>query len=140
MELADWDLNEALQSAKADREWEKEEAGDTDGEDLLKGGQIGVKIDFKGSKPLMKLRGIGRAITGKIKEVAPSKLVVVEDESSSSSADDGTYDDEASETNKKSTKAKQKVVIHSRLPPIATKSVQTEDLFNVSFWAFCLPC
>eukprot|EP00539_Tryblionella_compressa_P021242 CAMPEP_0178892622 /NCGR_PEP_ID=MMETSP0747-20121128/19583_1 /TAXON_ID=913974 /ORGANISM="Nitzschia punctata, Strain CCMP561" /LENGTH=198 /DNA_ID=CAMNT_0020562571 /DNA_START=31 /DNA_END=623 /DNA_ORIENTATION=+ len=49
LELADWDLHEALQSAKEDREWETDnEVGDIDDEaqvkKSLKSGQIGIKV------------------------------------------------------------------------------------------------
>ena len=57
LELADWDLKEEIQSAKEDREWEKEEAQN----DELKSGQIGVSIRYKGGKPLVDLKGIGKS-------------------------------------------------------------------------------
>jgi hypothetical protein len=54
LELADWELKEALQSAKEDREWEKEESQGNE----LKAGQIGVRINFNGGQPLLNLKGI----------------------------------------------------------------------------------
>lgn len=98
LELADWELKEALQSAKEDREWEKEEGT----EDGLKSGQIGININFNGGKTLLNLKGIGRS---------PKKSEKAQDSPP---------------------KAKQKVVVHSHPPAIETKSVLTQDLFNVS--------
>lgn len=107
LELADWELKEALQSAKEDQEWEKEEA---QGEDL-KSGQIGVRINFTGGKPLLNLKGIGKstkdALIGKKKDKT---------------------DVEKSDR----PQPKEKVVIYSVPPAIATKTVMTQDLFNVS--------
>ena len=68
MELADWELNEAFQSAKEDREWQKE-----DSTEEFKGGQIGVNFNFMGGQTLLKLRGIGRGSSKKM-EVAPAPI------------------------------------------------------------------
>lgn len=108
LELADWDLNEALQSAKEDREWEKEEAQT----DELKSVQIGVSIRYKGGKPLFDVKGIGKST----KDTLPK----VTNESSSN--------DEVPEK----VGTKQKVKIYSAPPAIATKSVRAEDLFNAA--------
>lgn len=71
LELADWELKEALQSAKEDREWEKEEGT----EDGLKSGQIGININFNGGKTFLNLKGIGRSPkkSDKAQESIPSK-------------------------------------------------------------------
>lgn len=98
LELADWDLKDALQSMKEDREWEKEESTN----DNLKSGQIGVKIDFKGGRPNLWLKGAGQASKTK----------------------------ESTETEEE--EPKEKVIIHSKPPAIASKSVLPEDLYNVS--------
>ena len=107
LELADWELQEALQSAKEDREWEQEES---QGEEL-KSGQIGVRINFDGGKPLLNLKGIGKstknALIGKKKQ---------------NDGEDQSYN----------SKPKQKVVVYSTPPAIATKTVMAQDLFNVS--------
>lgn len=112
MELADWELKDALQSAKEDREWEKEES---QGEEL-KSGQIGVRINFAGGKPLLNLKGIGKstkeAIKKQIKKVS----------SDDSSAGSGSCDSAS------------KVKIYATPPAIASKSVSAQDLMNVSFY------
>jgi hypothetical protein len=105
LELADWELKEALQSAREDREWEKEEPD----EDDLKAGQIGIRVNFDGGKPSLNMKGAGRSPN------RPGKPV------------------------EKESKPKQKVVIHAKLPAIATKSVLAEDLYNVSK-LFCFFC
>lgn len=112
LELADWELKEALQSAREDREWEKEDVQS----DELKSGQIGVNIKFKGGKPLLDLKGIGKSTKDALTRM--KKEVSVDDQ-----------------TPKKS-EVKQVVKIYSTPPSIATKSVVAEDLFNVSD----LPC
>ena len=90
-------MNEALQSAKEDREWEKE----VDDADILKAGQIGIKVNFTGGKPNLKMKGTGLSHSGVGNE---------------------------QETAAKS----KKVVVYSKLPAIATKSVLAEDVYNVS--------
>ena len=108
LELADWDLKEALQSAKEDREWEKEEAQN----DELKSGQIGVSIRYKGGKPLVDLKGIGKSNKDTLPKVS----------------NETPMNDHIPEK----TITKQKVIVYSAPPAIATKSVRAEDLFNVS--------
>jgi hypothetical protein len=119
LELADWELHDALQSAKEDREWETEEVIDD-----FKGGQIGVKLNFSGGKPFLKLRGIGRGSIKK-KDVTPAPNKPEESKV-------------PLESTTKPKKTKQKAVIHSKLPSIATKSVYAEDLYKVSFVDFIL--
>ena len=117
LELADWDLNDALKSLKEDREWQKEEASD----DQLKAGQIGIKIDFKGGRPNLWLKGVGNGFKKKSpkKKEVPTESKVNEQE-------------QEPEPEEKPSPAKQKVVVHSKPPAIATKSVLPEDLYNVS--------
>jgi hypothetical protein len=108
--LSDWELKDALQSAKEDREWEKEESHGQE----LKAGQIGVRINFSGGKPLMNLKGIGKST----KEALRKQIKKV-------SRDDGSE-------SSNSTGSTSKVKIYSAPPAIASKSVLAEDLFNVS--------
>ena len=110
LELSDWELKDALQSAKEDREWEKEESH----EEGLKAGQIGVRINFSGGKPLMNLKGIGKST----KEALRKQMKKV-------SRDDGSESPKSNGSNSK-------VKIYSAPPAIASKSVLAEDLFNVS--------
>jgi hypothetical protein len=110
LELADWELKDALQSAKEDREWEKEELQGKE----LKAGQIGVRINFKGGKPLMNLKGIGKSTKEALQK--QMKKASTHDESESS----------------KCSEPPAKVKIYSAPPAIASKSVLAEDLFNVS--------
>lgn len=100
LELADWDLKEAIRSMKEDSEWQKDDADDDD----LKAGQIGININFKGGRPMLRLKGAGQS----------------------------------SNRQGAKTKQNQKVVVHSKLPAIATKSVLPEDLCNVSSNVFRL--
>jgi len=115
LELSDWELKDALQSAKEDREWEKEESC---GEEL-KSGQIGVNIKFKGGKPLLNLKGIGKstkeAIAKKIKNSKGDSGSEVGDLSASGSSSESS-----------------KVKIHRTPPAIESKSVRAEDLFNAA--------
>lgn len=57
LELADWDLKEALRSMKEDREWQKDDMSPDD----LKAGQIGIKVDFKTGAPKLRLKGVGKS-------------------------------------------------------------------------------
>ena len=109
--MADWELDAALQSAKEDREWEKEES--QTGE--LKSGEIGVSIKYQGGKPLLNFKGIGKSTKAAIKKQI--KKVSKDDSSSEGSGD---------------AKSAGKVKIYSTPPAIASKSVSPEDLFNVS--------
>lgn len=101
LELADWELKVALQSAKEDKEWESEVSG----EDALKPGQIGVCVNFKSGKPNLSLKGTGHS---------PRRAELNATVSASKP------------------KAKQKVIVHTKLPAIATKSAVAEDMYNVS--------
>ena len=118
LELADWELKDALQSAKEDQEWENSAEGydNEDGEykvNNLKSGQIGIRVGFKGSIPTFNLTGTGHIL---------SKSLI-------SKKEEGIYDDEGDSS---TTKKKEKVVIHTRPPAIATKSVLAEDLYNAA--------
>ena len=117
LELADWDLHDALQSAKEDREWETDD--DVNGENVdgdggsekkarLKSGQIGIKVGFRRGIPVFKMKGAGH-----------SKKKGEEEEDSSDSS--------SNESNKK-----EKIVIYKQAPAIETKSVLAEDLYNAA--------
>jgi LysM repeat protein len=132
LELADWDLQEALRSVKEDREWE--EGDDTvDGESndyestteansnedefghkssryrTLKSGQIGIKATFsRAGQTILNLKGTGHSPFHK--------------GSSRSGSGSGRADKSKVE----------KVVIHAKPPAIATKSVLPEDLYNAA--------
>lgn len=129
LELADWELRSALQSAKEDREWEsgsdvEEREGDKhtsnhsdDGVDSkeknrkrktqrvisLKSGQIEIRVGFSSA---------GIPILKTFKGTGASKNTTMNDA--------------------ESLEKKGKVKIHSRLPAIATKSVLAEDLVNAA--------
>lgn len=114
LELADWELKDALQSAKEDMEWESGVDGDNDGGNgdqinNLKSGQIGIKVGFNGSIPTFNLTGTGHS---------PSSKYVAKKSNKG-------YDD-------KDKIKKEKVVVHTRPPAIATKSVLAEDLYNAA--------
>jgi hypothetical protein len=123
LELADWELKEALQSAKEDREWEQEESH---GEEL-KSGQIGVRINFDGKKPLLNLKGIGKSTKNAL--MGKTKAKRGEDK-----------------TDWPQPQPKERVVVYSTPPAIATKTVMAQDLFNVSkLWTvryklYCSAC
>jgi LysM repeat protein len=116
LELADWDLHDALQSAKEDREWQTDDDDDVNEENVdgdgvnekktrLKSGQIGIKVGFHRGIPVFKMKGAGHSKKG-------------EEEDSDSSSD---------ESNKK-----EKIVIYKHAPAIETKSVLAEDLYNAA--------
>lgn len=109
LELVDWELKDALQSAKEDREWDTEDGNDQI--NSLKSGQIGIRVGFKGSIPTFNLTGTGHSI---------SKCLISKKKDS--------FDDVKNSTFKK----KEKVVVHTRPPAIATKSVLAEDLYNAA--------
>ena len=105
LELADWELKEALQSAKEDREWERE--GDED-KDALKSGQISIKVNMKGGRAVgLRMKGTGHNPKG-------SQL------------------DDPEQAEPEQPKKKKTIVVHAKLPAIATKSVLAEDVYNVS--------
>eukprot|EP00934_Nitzschia_sp_Nitz4_P005445 Nitzschia sp. Nitz4//scaffold96_size78090//64844//66125//NITZ4_005504-RA/size78090-snap-gene-0.47-mRNA-1//1//CDS//3329560603//5435//frame0 len=114
LELADWELKDALQSAKEDREWEKEDAGLNE---QLKSGQIGVKINYQGGKPLLNLKGIGHSLKLKATPEAVPDCEMNENDAKEKAA---------------TSPSKPKVVVHNAPPAIASKSVLAEDLFNAA--------
>lgn len=114
LELADWELKDALKSAKGDREWESGGDGDYDGDDQiksLKSGQIGIKVDFNGKFPTFNLTGTGHLSSSKL-SIKKSK--------------------KGCEDKSESSPTKDHVVVHSHPPAIATKSVLAEDLYNAA--------
>lgn len=118
LDLADWELKDALLSAKEDMEWESGDDVDVggDAEDYqvssLKSGQIGIKLGFSGNIPTFNLTGSGHS--------SSFRLFMRK----SNNAFDGNEDESHAE--------KEKIVIHSRPPAIATKSVLAEDLYNAA--------
>lgn len=113
LELADWELKEALKAAKEDREWEKGVDGEYDGDvqnKSLKSGQIGIKVGFNGRIPTFNLTGTGHSPSSKLKQ---------------------RNKDSSKDKVENSSKTEQ-VVVHSRPPAIATKSVLAEDLYNAA--------
>jgi LysM repeat protein len=128
LELADWDLQEALRSVKDDREWEEgdrvdgdiiqydsskevlsdeSECGHNNRHSSLKSGQIGIRATFsRAGQTILNLKGTGHAPFQKEESTSrsgsPEKLKV------------------------------EKVVIHTKPPAIATKSVLAEDLYNAA--------
>ncbi|KAG7364403.1 hypothetical protein IV203_037605 [Nitzschia inconspicua] len=127
LELVDWDLKDAIQSVREDREWETEnnegEEDDEGGlhrkkETHLKSGQIGIKvIDFRGGIPIFNLKGTGFPTLSDLKK---------------SGSDDSSSSESNSMSKKEKIGRKNKVVIHKRPPAIATKSVLPQDLYEAA--------
>ncbi len=114
LELADWELKEAIKACKEDKEWETGRDGEFEGEDqikTLKSGQIGIKVGFKGKIPTFNLTGTGHSSTSKLQKKTKGKP--------SDSSDSFLLEE--------------KVVVHSRPPAIASKSVRAEDLYNSAY-------
>jgi hypothetical protein len=113
LELADWELEDALKSAKEDREWESGDDVDYGGDQIksLKSGQICIKVGFNGKIPTFNLTGTGHS--------SSSKLLMKKSK-------------KGSDDKRESFTTKEKVVVHSRPPAIATKSVLAEDLYNAA--------
>jgi len=72
LELADWNLKEALTSLKEDREWQKDDISPDD----LKAGQIGIKVDFGNGAPKLRLIGFGKP-TDALGNIEPKRKVKV---------------------------------------------------------------
>ena len=116
LELADWELKEALRACKEDREWETGRDGEFDSDDqikALKSGQIGIKVGFSGKVPTFNLTGTGHSLTSKL-SMKRNKNKNVPNNISDSFEED-------------------KVVVHSRPPAVASKSVRAEDLYNAAY-------
>jgi len=114
LELADWELKDALQSAKEDWEWESGGDGDNNGDDQMKNlkpGQIGIKVGFVGRILTFNLTGTGH--------LSSSKLLMKKSKKRSGDKSESFL-------------TKGQVVVHSRPPAIATKSVLAEDLYNAA--------
>ncbi|KAL3925359.1 MAG: hypothetical protein SGILL_000468 [Bacillariaceae sp.] len=121
LELADWDLKDAMQSVKEDREWMNDDEGDDNRsnptEKNLKSGQIGIKVDFRSGIPIFNLRGTGFPSFSSKKSKKPD----------SSSNSNGETSDKVTGKDEK-----EKVIIYKRPPAIATKSVFAQDLYNAA--------
>jgi len=113
LELADWELKDALQAAKEDREWERGCNGEyeDDQNKTLKSGQIGIKVGFNGKIPTFNLTGTGHTGT--------STLVMKKSKKRGDNIGESFL-------------SKEQVVVHSRPPAIATKSVLAEDLYTAA--------
>jgi len=114
LELADWELKDALKSAKEDREWESDGDGDYNEDNQiksLKSGQIGIKVGFNGKFPTFNLTGTGH--------LSSSKLPMKKSERD--------CEDIIQRFRKK-----EQVVVHSRPPAIASKTVLAQDLYNAA--------
>ena len=111
LELADWQLSDALKSAKEDWEWESDVDGEIDEKESksLKSGQIGIKVGFNGKIPTINLRGTGHA----------SRLLMKKSKKA------------IGDINKIISK-NEEVEVHSRPPAIASKSVLAEDLYKAA--------
>mmetsp|Transcript_2876 Transcript_2876/g.7897 ORF Transcript_2876/g.7897 Transcript_2876/m.7897 type:complete len:427 (+) Transcript_2876:114-1394(+) len=114
LELADWKVKDALKSAKEDLEWEVGGDGDYDSDETkrLKAGQIGIKVGFNGSIPTFNLLGTGHSSSSQLLMKKKHKI--------------------ASNGKSERFPEKERVVVHSRPPAIATKSVLAEDLYNAA--------
>ena len=127
LELADWELKDAVKSAKDDREWDSadeglevdEEYGAYTEKQNLKSGQIGIKVKFHKGIPTFDLRGTGFPSFKKKKKAGSSSI------GSSSDCSDSEKSDGAKSQ-------KEKVIIYKRPPAIATKSVLAQDLYNAA--------
>ncbi|VEU33513.1 unnamed protein product [Pseudo-nitzschia multistriata] len=115
LELADWELKEAVQSAKEDREWEIGDGIDDENGQYqaksLKSGQIGIKLGFSGNIPTFNLMGSGHS--------SSFKLLMKKSNKSYEKKNESHFE-------------KETTIVHSRPPAIASKSVQVEDLFNAA--------
>lgn len=114
LELADWELKEALRACKEDREWETGRDGEFDSDDqinALKSGQIGIKVGFSGKVPTFNLTGTGHSLS--------SKLSMKRSKNGPNDISDSFLED--------------KVIVHSRPPAVASKSVRAEDLYNSAY-------
>jgi LysM repeat protein len=116
LELANWDLNDALHSAKEDKEWEVDDReGKIDGDVKSEkagfiSGQIKIKVGFRKGIPVFKLKGTGHSSKNSNKE--------------EKGGSDCSTDDEIDK--------KGKIVIYKQAPAIETKSVLAEDLYNAA--------
>jgi hypothetical protein len=96
-------MKPALQSAKEDKEWEKE----IPDEEGLKSGQISIKVDVRRGKAVaLRIKGVGQK---------PSNTIASEERAE-----------------KPVVTPRKKVIVHAIPPAIATKSVLAQDVYNVS--------
>jgi len=120
LELADWELKEAVKARKEDQEWETGRDGEFDTDDqikTLKSGQIGIKVGFNGKIPTFNLTGTGHSSS--IKLAKKTKKAEIDDNSESFLKEELLEEEQ--------------VVVHKRPPAIASKSVRAEDLYNSAY-------
>jgi len=138
LELADWELKHAIQSAKADREWENESEIEDDedygtNDDSTSEGAAD-RDGMTGTEKSKKKKSSGRGITLKSGQIGISfsfnkaGIPVLKTVKGV-----GASKKNKSEIKKDSNKKEvEKVKVHSHLPAIATKSVLPEDLVNAA--------
>jgi hypothetical protein len=105
LELADWNLKEAMRSAKEDNEWEREMDSNS-----LKSGEIRITVDKDG----LKAKGAG---------------IVFSPRKGSAASQDEEVQRKA-ESAKKKTHVKP--ISKAAIPSIATKTVKSEDVVNAA--------
>jgi hypothetical protein len=104
LELADWNMKEAIRSAKEDNEWEREMDSNS-----LKSGEIRITVDKDG----LKAKGAGIVFS-------PRKGTTGSQEESQGKA----------ESAKKKTHVKP--ISKAAIPSIASKTVKSEDVVNAA--------
>ena len=113
--MSDWNLNEAIQSAKEDNEWERDVDSAALSAKSLQPGQIRLTVKKKGVFACT-LRGAGIS------------------RNSSSTTDDAEKEDTKGGKPADASSAKnekKKIMVHD-LPSIATKSVKPQDVYRAA--------
>ena len=136
LDLSNWNLADALETAKQDVEWANGEIDEQQVNEALKAGQISIKV-FDCSKEamygngnkeiLLKMKGTGHNQTNS--RHTTSGEVVEEEEAKVCNSYDGVEHEDRTES---STKTK----IYRKPPAIATNSIIAEDIYNVSCQSF----
>jgi LysM repeat protein len=142
LELADWELKAALQSAKEDREWENGSdvgSGGGDDDDNVVGMSHDDDTDPKREKNEIKKKRSGRGITLKSGQIGIRVgfnsagipvLKTMKGTGAPKKESTSIYESDLAASD--SSQRTQKVKVHSHLPAIATKSVLPEDLVNAA--------
>ena len=108
LELSNWNLKEAIQSAKEDRDWEEMDSCS------LKSGEIRIKMTMKGGVPVS-YSAQGAGIQPKTKPAASTEKK-----------------DETEKTAKKSETTTTKVTPVKDIPAIASKTVKASDVYKAA--------
>jgi hypothetical protein len=150
LELACWDLKEALQSAKEDREWET----DPDEVPKSKSGQISIQVNVQGGgRPMvLTVKGAGhksydddddedkephryktnhKAEEDEDEEEEAKEETITLEEAEEAIAADAAASASAAATAASKANRKSKMIIYSKPPAIATNSVIAHDVYNV---------